>query len=378
MKASCWMLALLWLLGSVCQSHAISTCKTLDMNHVRKKRIEAIRGQILSKLRMAKEPEQAEGGHQAIPDDVMSTYNSTVAYSDELAHQSLESPSGDTEDEYFGKEVHMFNCVSSTKNQMVFNMSAIRASVGSQQLVSLAELRLLIKKPTMSADKKQRLELYEGLTNDTHYINHHFISNTMNDRWITFDVTKTLTSWLLRPEEEQEFQLQLYRACEDNTEFHFKISGMGMEDYRGDSGDLAKFMQKPHLLVMSLPADRQSHINTRKKREIDTDEFCTEKKENCCVRRLYIDFRKDLGWKWIHEPSGYYANYCMGSCTYFWNTENKYSQIQSLYRHHNPGASAQPCCVPNVLEPLPIIYYVGRQHRVEQLSNMIVKTCKCS
>lgn len=93
-------------------------------------------------------------------------------------------------------------------------------------------------------------------------------------------------------------------------------------------------------------------------------------------------------------------------------------QILALYQHHNPGASAQPCCVPQTLEPLPILYYVGRQHKVsipqpsnlhsevkclqniigerntwfymiyhitvdfhfqvEQLSNMIVKSCKCS
>lgn len=79
-------------------------------------------------------------------------------------------------------------------------------------------------------------------------------------------------------------------------------------------------------------------------------------------------------------------------------------QVLALYRHHNPGASAQPCCVPQDLEPLTIIYYVGRRHKVridfitfisaqqklnlnnaqcnflqvEQLSNMIVKTCKCS
>lgn len=47
-------------------------------------------------------------------------------------------------------------------------------------------------------------------------------------------------------------------------------------------------------------------------------------------------------------------------------------QILALYKHHNPGASAQPCCVPQALEPLPILYYVGRQHKVPipQLSNI--------
>lgn len=41
-----------------------------------------------------------------------------------------------------------------------------------------------------------------------------------------------------------------------------------------------------------------------------------------------------------------------------------FSQILALYKHHNPGASAQPCCVPAVFDPLPILYYVGRQHKV--------------
>jgi len=40
----------------------------------------------------------------------------------------------------------------------------------------------------------------------------------------------------------------------------------------------------------------------------------------------------------------------------------------ALYKHHNPGASAQPCCVPQALEPLPILYYVGRQHKVSMPS----------
>lgn len=91
-----------------------------------------------------------------------------------------------------------------------------------------------------------------------------------------------------------------------------------------------------------------------------------------------------------------------------WNSSSIFifQQILALYKHHNPGASAQPCCVPQTLEPLPILYYVGRQNKVawprppclqtiqdeaaltdqtdrsllqvEQLSNMIVKSCKCS
>ncbi|KAL4630911.1 TGF beta-1-like [Arapaima gigas] len=265
---------------------------------------------------------------------------------------------------------------NNTKHLMRFNLSEIRARVVSEQLLSMAELRLLIKNPNIPGSE-QRLELYSGFGDRGRYVGTRFVTNAMNDHWLSFDVTQTLREWLLGKEQEQVFHLKEYCPCAAPTKgLFFSVSGMSIN--RGDTGVFSGLMQKPHLLVMSLPADRANQMNSRRKRAIDTDEFCTEKMENCCVRKLYIDFRKDLGWKWIHEPSGYYANYCMGSCTYIWNAENKYSQILALYKHHNPGASAQPCCAPQVFEPLPILYYVGRQYKVEQLSNMVVKTCKCS
>lgn len=368
------VLGALWVLASVCPSVSMSTCKPLDLELVRKKRLEAIRGQILSKLRLPREPDPEEGGERrAIPDSVMSVYNSTLELSREQAEQD--------EEEYFAKEVHKFvmkeKSENRTKHQMLFNISEMRASLGADRLLSLAELRLLIKNPNMAPGTEQRLELYRGLGDHARYLGSHFVSISWSDRWLSFDVTQTLKEWLQAPEEEQWFQLKLYCECgKDMEKFKFTISGLDRQ--RGDTGVLARNMQKPHILVMSLPADRVSQLTSRKKRSPGTDQTCTDRSESCCVRSLYIDFRKDLGWKWIHEPTGYHANYCMGSCTYIWNAENKYSQILALYKHHNPGASAQPCCVPQVLDPLPILYYVGRQHKVEQLSNMIVRTCKCS
>ncbi|KAJ8402187.1 hypothetical protein AAFF_G00370520 [Aldrovandia affinis] len=382
MRLECVVLAALWVLGSVCPSGAMSTCKPLDLELVKKKRIEAIRGQILSKLRLPKEPEPEQGeGREAIPAALLSTYNSTLELSKEQTPQVHSLPSMDSdEEEYFAKEVHKFNMKhseNSTKYQMLFNVSEMRASLGGERLLSLAELRLLIKNPNMVPGTEQRLELYRGLGERSRYLDSRFVSNSWSDRWLSFDVTQTMREWLQGTEEEQWFQLKLYCDCGKTMEnFQFTISGI--DKPRGDTATLFVKMQKPHILMLSLPADRVSELTSRKKRSTGTDEFCTDKSESCCVRKLYIDFRKDLGWKWIHEPTGYFANYCMGSCTYIWNADNKYSQILALYKHHNPGASAQPCCVPQVLDPLPILYYVGRQHKVEQLSNMIVKTCKCS
>ena len=53
--------------------------------------------------------------------------------------------------------------------------------------------------------------------------------------------------------------------------------------------------------------------------------------ENCCVRRLYIDFRQDLDWKWIHEPKGYYANYCSGPCPYLRSSDTTHSTVSGAH-----------------------------------------------
>ncbi|MBW02037.1 Transforming growth factor beta-2, partial [Eschrichtius robustus] len=58
--------------------------------------------------------------------------------------------------------------------------------------------------------------------------------------------------------------------------------------------------------------------------------------------------------------------------------DTQHSRVLSLYNTINPEASASPCCVSQDLEPLTILYYIGKTPKIEQLSNMIVKSCKCS
>ncbi|XP_066559837.1 transforming growth factor beta-1 proprotein [Amia ocellicauda] len=385
-------LSALWLLGTLSPTVAMSTCKPLDLMLVKKKRIEAIRGQILSKLRLPKEPgpEDSPSGDEP-PPAMLELYNATRELSEEGPQETgghwTREPAQDTQpEEYFGKVVHQFNMKERTDYSdkvMLFNMSALRETLGGGgeggRGVTRAELRLFIKRNSLQEGKSQRLELYKVSGNDSQYLNSRFVYKDSADRWLSFDVTQTVKDWLPGNEEEQGFKLKLHCDCEDKTEpkpgFKFEISGM--DPPRGDMKAVWEINKKPpHLLVMSLPPEIAQPGFSRARRAAP-EENC-EPGQSCCVQSLYINFRDDLGWKWIHEPKGYYANYCTGSCTYIWSADNKYSKILALYKHHNPGASAQPCCSPQVLEPLPILYYVGRQHRVEQLSDMIVKSCKCS
>ncbi|XP_016427100.1 transforming growth factor beta-1 [Sinocyclocheilus rhinocerous] len=379
MRVESLLLALQCLLGFVHYSGALSTCSPLDLELIKRKRIEAIRGQILSKLRLSKEPEVDEEKElQNIPAELISVYNSTVELTEEQAAPPEQPKEDPMEEEYYAKEVHKFTIKPMGKSSdmfLWFNITDISHTLGLNCTISQVELRLRITLVSGVPGSEQRLELYQVTGNKSRYLESRFISDQMASKWLSFDVTQTLKDWLQRNEAEQGFQLKMGDNCEPQKTFPIKIAGLFR--VRGDTETLSEHMPRPHILVMSLPLDGHSSSKSRRKRQTETDRVCTDKSDGCCVRSLYIDFRKDLGWKWIHEPSGYYANYCTGSCSFVWTSENKYSQVLALYRHHNPGASAQPCCVPQVLDPLPILYYVGRQHKVEQLSNMIVKTCKC-
>ncbi|KAI5622508.1 transforming growth factor beta-1, partial [Silurus asotus] len=390
MRAQSLMLALLCLIGCVGYCNTLSTCKPLNLELVKRKRIEAIRGQILSKLRLAKEPVDDEGEGDKVPAEVLSVYNSTVELSEELIQNTEHVDSPDEEEEkYYAKEVHRFNMtekgqnckhiyiffiIVQNKSVMRFNVTAMKAVLGAKPMVSQAELRLLIKDSRIAPGNEQRLELYYGSGDKARYLYSQTITNELKGKWISFDVTQTVKNWLQNPVHVSSMCICVIKK---KNPVLFNVH-LGIPIGRGDTDSLQARMTKPHILVMSLPADRARHLSSRIKRQATGDAVCSEQSDVCCVRTLYIDFRKDLGWKWIHKPSGYYANYCIGSCSFVWNAENKYSQVLALYKHHNPGASAQPCCVPQVLDPLPILYYVGRQHKAKQLSNMVVKTCKCS
>lgn len=77
---------------------------------------------------------------------------------------------------------------------MFFSISNIRESVGDSSLLTSAELRMLIKNPTIA--NEQRVELYQGLGTSARYLASRFITNKLKDKWLSFDVTETLRNWL--------------------------------------------------------------------------------------------------------------------------------------------------------------------------------------
>ncbi|KAJ8409165.1 hypothetical protein AAFF_G00241860 [Aldrovandia affinis] len=392
---------------------SLSTCSTLDMDQFMKKRIEAIRGQILGKLKLSSPPEHYPE-REDVSREIVAIYNSTRDLLQEKANQRAATCERQrSEEEYYAKEVHKIdmqpfhpseNVISHMHyspyfRRLTFDVSSMETNASNLVKAELRVFRLQNPKARVS---EQRIELYQILGNtdlsapSQRYIDSKVVRTRTEGEWLSFDVTEAVSDWLLHRDKNNGFKISLHCPCctfvpsnnyiIPNKSEELDIRFAGIDDSLLNGGDTKVFKrrrpsgQNPHLLVMLLPSYRleSQHKSHRQKRAVDTA-FCSRNmQDSCCLRSLYIDFRRDLGWRWIQEPRGYHANFCAGACPYLWSADTQHSKVLGLYNTINPEASAAPCCVSQDLEPLTILYYIGKSPRIEQLSNMIVKSCKCS
>ncbi|CAK6971996.1 transforming growth factor beta-2 proprotein [Scomber scombrus] len=285
--------------------------------------------------------------------------------------------------------------------RLTFDVSSMEKNASN--LVK-AELRIFRLQNPGARVSEQRIELYQilahkDLTSPTQrYIDSKVVRTQTEGEWLSFDVTEAVSEWLNHRDRNSGFKISLHCPCctfvpsnnyiIPNKSEELEARFAGIDDSFIPGGDLKVFKKRrhstraPHLLLMLLPSYRlesqSQHKNHRSKRALDAAYCSRNVQDNCCLRSLYIDFKKDLGWRWIHEPKGYEANFCAGACPYLWSADTQHSKVLGLYNTINPEASASPCCVSQDLEPLTILYYIGKTPKIEQLSNMKVKSCKCS
>lgn len=101
-----FVLSFLLSLDLVAVALGLSTCSTLDMDQFMKKRIEAIRGQILSKLKLSRPPEDFPEPEE-VSRDIIAIYNSTRDLLQEKANERAATCERQrSEEEYYAKEVH--------------------------------------------------------------------------------------------------------------------------------------------------------------------------------------------------------------------------------------------------------------------------------
>ena len=109
---------------------------------------------------------------------------------------------------------------------------------------------------------------------------------------------------------------------------------------------------------------------------------CIHHQQQCCKQSLYVNFT-ELGWNnWVIQPTGYFANYCVGDCVSGSPTpdifKHFHSQIVDQHRRQNPFASISPCCVPTRLSTITLLYF-GIDNTIikADLPKMVVEECGC-
>lgn len=126
--------------------------------------------------------------------------------------------------------------------------------------------------------------------------------------------------------------------------------------------------------------------STRQRRRLnDGDNLAIEATRRinsyCQKKPLYVSFRA-LGWgKWIVAPAGLNANYCDGQCPFPLTstlTTSNHAVLQSVSNYYFPDKVKAPCCVPQKLQRMSILYHQNdKVVAMKNYDNIIVETCGC-
>ncbi|XP_061765832.1 nodal-related 2 [Nerophis ophidion] len=95
---------------------------------------------------------------------------------------------------------------------------------------------------------------------------------------------------------------------------------------------------------------------------------------------MQVDFNQ-IGWgSWIIFPKRYNAYRCEGSCIGPVGADlnpTNHAYMQSLLKHYKEDKVAAPCCAPNKMSPLSMLYYENGEMLLRHHEEMIVDECGC-
>ncbi|XP_023135165.1 inhibin beta B chain [Amphiprion ocellaris] len=182
--------------------------------------------------------------------------------------------------------------------------------------------------------------------------------------WHTFGLTDAVRLVFQKGDRRQNLDVRC-EGCEAEGVLPVLL-GLGDESHR------------PFLVVQARQADAKHRI---RKRGLE----CDGSSSLCCRQQFYIDFRL-IGWNdWIIAPSGYFGNYCEGSCPAYMagvpgSASSFHTAVVNQYRMRgmSPG-SMNSCCIPTKLSTMSMLYFDDEYNIVKRdVPNMIVDECGCA
>ncbi|XP_070832205.1 growth/differentiation factor 8 [Chaetodon trifascialis] len=173
--------------------------------------------------------------------------------------------------------------------------------------------------------------------------------------WQSIDVKQVLSVWLRQPETNWGIEINAFDS---------RGNDLAVTSAEPGEEGLQPFME---VKISEGPK------RARRDSGLDCDENSPESR--CCRYPLTVDF-EDFGWDWIIAPKRYKANYCSGECEYM--HLQKYPHTH-LVNKANPRGTAGPCCTPTKMSPINMLYFNRKEQIIYgKIPSMVVDRCGCS
>ncbi|NXN85242.1 BMP7 protein, partial [Bombycilla garrulus] len=289
-------------------------------------------------------------------------------------------------------------------HRFYFDISAMEKG---EQILK-AEFRVFkLKRTHRSRRSKEqhfcKVEVYELLESENKPQKKHLIASRLlslyTEGWEVFNVTQTVSKWVGNSSSNHGFWLTTTYVSNDGMEqdvVTFAKSQGALQESR--NALLVLFTnsnkQRSHRFAPSATTFFQNQEQTlanlmlhvflmtlmRPRAAVAT--AARSPLAACHRRELYVDFHA-IGWSgWIIYPSGYNAFYCRGSCIFplgeSLNATN-HATVQSIvYTLKLSQDVSMPCCVPDELKSLNLLYFDDKQNVIlKNYKDMVATRCGC-
>ncbi|NWT08922.1 BMP7 protein, partial [Vireo altiloquus] len=270
-------------------------------------------------------------------------------------------------------------------HRFYFDISAMEK--GEQMLK--AEFRVFKLKRTHVSRRSDlqhfcKVEVYELLESENKPQKKRLITSRLlslyTEGWEVFNVTQTVSKWVGNSSSNHGFWISTTHVSSNRMEHNlvtFAKSQGALQDSR--NALLVLFTnsnkRRSHSFVPSATSNSSASMSRRPRAAASPMTACHR-------RELYVDFHA-IGWSgWIIHPSGYNAFYCKGSCLFplgaALNATN-HATVQSIvYTLKLSQDVSTPCCVPDELKSLNLLYFDDKQNVVlKNYKDMVATRCGC-
>ncbi|XP_015259878.1 PREDICTED: growth/differentiation factor 8-like [Cyprinodon variegatus] len=173
--------------------------------------------------------------------------------------------------------------------------------------------------------------------------------------WQSIDVKQVLAVWLRQPETNWGIQINAF----DSTGNDLAVTSAEP----GEEG------LRPFVEIKVSEGPRRVRRNSG----LDCDENSPETR--CCRYPLTVDFEA-FGFDWIIAPKRYKAYYCSGECEYMYLQKYPHTHLVNKV---NPKGSVGPCCTPSKMSPINMLYFNQNEQIIYgTIPDMVVDRCGCS